>query len=189
MDIYITLSKRIDIKTIQSLCLSIRQSRQSALLNQLFSLAFDKDSRVSYNALWVLSHLNSDEINSLNDRRNQIIDQLLLTDHTGIKRLSLSLLNRLPLSADNMRSDFLDYCFAHICSTDPYAIRALCLKLVFSHCKIYPELTTELLSHLELMGYGDLPPALKATRKDILSRISKLLKKFNTTDQQITHIF
>lgn len=186
MDLYSTLSQRINIKTIQSLCLYVTLPDHSALKEQLFSLVFDKNERVSYNALWVLTHLNKEEIKWVNVKRDQIINQLLQTDHIGIRRLSLTLLNRLPLSVDSMRSDFLDYCFAHICSTEPYAIRALCLKLAYSHCKIYPELTTELLSHLQLMEFGELPPALKSTRKDILCRISKLSKKIGSTNQVFT---
>lgn len=140
----------------------------------LYSLINDSGDRVGYNALWILTHFSDTGIEWLLPRRDHLIDTLLATGHTGKRRLILALLERMPTDKDSLRTDYLDFCLSRINSTEPYGIRALCMKQAFAQCRFYPELTAELIAQLEMLGYGELSPGLLTARKNILRNISKL---------------
>lgn len=59
-----------------------------------------------------------------------------------------------------------------ISSGSPAGIRALCMKLSYLQCKLYPELLAELRSALEMLEEASpLSPALKVARRNILQKI------------------
>ncbi len=140
----------------------------------LYSLITDIDNRVGYNALWIMTHFSNEGIRWLIQQRDQLIDLLITTDHTGKRRLLLALLERMPTEKKNLRTDYLDFCLSRINSTEPYGIRALCMKQAFAQCRFYPELTGELIEQLEMLGYGELSPGLATARRNILRDISRL---------------
>lgn len=162
---------------VRELSLHIGSAAGDEAKETLFGLIAHPDPRVGYNALWVFSHLRPPADRWLWQKRDALADRLLATHHIGQRRLLLGLLERQPASPENLRADLLDYCLAGILSAEPYAIRALCLKLGYALCRFHPELTDELQAVAEMMDNGRLSPALNAARRHILSRIAKQRKK------------
>ncbi|MDE6339361.1 MAG: hypothetical protein K2K97_06200, partial [Muribaculaceae bacterium] len=133
---------------------------------------------VVYNALWVFTHFSDENIQWLRTKRNFLIDILLNkfdydagAKREGKVRMTLALLERLPISAEDVRTDYLDYCLARINSLEPYGIRALCMKQAYRQCCYYPELLNELRSEIELMDTVPLSPGLEAARRNLMSKL------------------
>lgn len=169
-----TLSGRISPREINLICAACRGSHGDAMKLRLYSLVSGPDDRTAYNALWVFTHFQPNDMRWLQSRRNELIDILLSTAHTGKRRLILSILDSLGTTRDDIRTDYLDFCLSGINSTEPYGIRALCLKQSFAQCRFYPELVRELVSVIELMEHSRLSPGLLTARKNILKKISRL---------------
>lgn len=165
-----TLTGKIKLKDIKSICSETEYDNH--LKKELYSCIYNHDDRVSYNALWVFTHFSAANRKWLLSKRDELTDLLLNTKHTGKKRLILTLLEKQPVNKNNIRPDFLDFCLSKINSTEPYAIRALCLKQAFKQCKFYPELMKELLSEMEMTEYGEMSPGLMSALRKIRKEIS-----------------
>lgn len=152
----------------------IQQSGQDNFLERVYALISDDDHRISYNALWILTLCNASDRAWLASKRDELIDRVMTCDHVGKIRLMLTLLERTPMTADDVRSDYLDFCLDKIDSTSPPAIRAFCLREAYRHCKFYPEMTGELMCMIEHIEQSELPPAIRSVirniRKDIYRR-------------------
>lgn len=174
MDFKEILKERIHPYDIRRICEVCRGAWGDLRKEELFLLAKDSDNRISYNALWVFTYFSPYERKWLESRRNDLIDWLLATAHTGKRRLILTLLERQKVGREDIRTDYLDFCLSGINSTEPYGIRALCIKQAFAQCRHYPELLQELKSEIEMMDYGELSPGLVSARKNISKKIAKL---------------
>lgn len=171
MELEERLSERLgagDIEELRRACSGADGDREK---EQLFSLITHADERIAYNALWVFTHFRTADMRWLQKYRNSLIDRLLATTHIGCRRLILTLLDRLSTSIDDVRTDYLDYCLAHINSTEPIAIRSLSIKQAYAQCRFYPELIMELRAELELMEHGEMTPGLRSIKKNTLKKI------------------
>ncbi len=131
---------------------------------------FDSDCRVARSALWGLTKATNEELSALQAILNELIDQVLQTDNSSVRRLTLNIIERLKMNEDDLRTDFLDFCFEHMVSIEEYpGIQTLCMKLAFRMCTFYPELMDELKRIIEAMEIDYYKPALKCLRKRILS--------------------
>ena len=107
--------------------------------------ALDSDYRVARSALWGLTKATNEELSALQVIQNELIDQAMQTENSSVRRLTLNIIERLTLEEDNLRTDFLDFCFEHMVSIEEYpGIQTLCMKLAFRMCTFYPELMDEL---------------------------------------------
>ena len=142
--------------------------------------AFSQDYRVARSALWGLTKANKEELSQLQVILNELIDQAMQTDNSSVRRLSLNIIERLELYEDELRTDFLDFCFEHMIDIEEFpGIQSVCMKLAFRMCKFfaersggaerYPELMDELKRTLEAMEIDYYKPAIKCLRKRILS--------------------
>jgi len=139
---------------------------------ELVKCVFMDDKRISYNALWIISHVRDFSV----DRhlRDDLIDCLLSETHPGKKRLLLTILERQKFTEENLRMDFLDFCLSRInCDSESCAVRVLCVKCAFRQCEFYPELLDELNANLTMIGYKELPPGLRNVLKVVLSKLNK----------------
>ncbi|MDE7126098.1 MAG: hypothetical protein K2O12_06435 [Muribaculaceae bacterium] len=168
------LGQRLGKRDITDLCSLCSGVCNNALKADLLSLVYHTDDRISYNALWVISHFSADDMEWLYPERNALIEFVLSAVHVGKKRLALTLLERQAISKEDVRTDYLDFCLSKINSNEPYSIRVLCLKQSFALCKFYPELMVELESEIDLMQYGEMSSGLLSARKSILQKIAKL---------------
>ena len=131
---------------------------------------FDVDYRVARSALWGLTKATNKELSELQVILNELIDQAMQTENSSVRRLSLNIIERLELNEEDLRTDFLDFCFEHMIDVEEYpGIQSVCMKLAFRMCKFYPELMDELKRTLEAMEIDYYKPAVKGVRNRILS--------------------
>lgn len=168
------LAGRIGRREIDQLCAWSCGKDGDELKAELFSFTQSADDRTAYNSLWVFTHFDDIDVRWLGSRRNQLIDGVLSARHVGRMRLSMALLDRLPAGTDALRTDFLDFCLSKINSSEPYAVRALALKLSCAMCEVCPSLKGELLAEIDLMSQGELSPGLLSSRRNVLKRLARL---------------
>jgi hypothetical protein len=131
---------------------------------------FDRDYRVARSALWGLTKASKEELSQLQVILNELIDQSMQTENSSVRRLSLNIVERLEMSEDDLRTNFLDFCFEHMIDVEEYpGIQSVCMKLAFRMCKFYPELMDELKRTLETMEVDYYKPAVKCVRNRILN--------------------
>ena len=146
-------------------------------LNDLWASVNSDDRRTSVNALWVMTHLSDEDKDWVRSLRDSMIDRLLAENDTGKKRMLFQLLRDMEYDANDVRTDFLDFCLSKINSEyEPYAIRCFSMYTAFKMCRHYPELLAELGSHLEMMSYQTLSPGLKSALRQTKANIQKLKK-------------
>ena len=131
--------------------------------------AFDSDYRVARNALWGLTKATDEELAELQVMLNELIDQAMQTENSSVRRLTLNIIERLKMDEDDLRTDFLDFCFEHMVSIEELpGIQTLCMKLAYRMCAFYPELMDELKRTLEAMEIDCYKPAVKGLHEKIL---------------------
>ena len=132
--------------------------------------AFSEDYRVARSSLWGLTKASKEELSQLQVTLNELINQAMQSGNSSVRRLSLNIVERLEMSEDDLRTDFLDFCFAHMIDVEEFSgIQSVCMKLAFRMCKFYPELMDELKRTLEAMEIDYYKPAVKGVRSKILS--------------------
>ena len=170
MNLRTRLSSRIHMTDIHEILIFVdSQNRQQ----ELFDLAFDEDEKISYQTLWVLTHVSKKDSAWLHAEQDKLIDTVLVSKHEGKRRLLLTLINDKPLS-EISRVDFLDYCLERMISPqEPVAIQSVCIKIAYQLCKNTPELLSEFRSILDMADSSPLSPALRASRKSVLKDMKK----------------
>ena len=132
--------------------------------------AFDTDYRVARTALWGLTKAKDEELSELKVIYNELIDQAMQTENSSVRRLTLNIIEKLKMDEDDLRTDFLDFCFEHMVSIEEFpGTQTLCMKLAFRMCTFYLELMDELKRTLEAMEIDYYKPAIKCLRKRIFS--------------------
>ena len=90
---------------------------------------FDKDYRVARSALWGLTKATDEELSELQVLLNELTDQAMQTDNSSVRRLTLNIIERLKMDEDDLRTEFLDFCFEHMVSIEEFpGIQTLCMK-------------------------------------------------------------
>ena len=131
---------------------------------------FDTDYRVARSALWGLTKANDKELSALQVMLNELIDHAMQTKNSSVRRLTLNIIERLKMDEEDLRTDFLDFCFEHMVSIEELpGIQTLCMKLAYRMCAFYPELMDELKRTLEAMETYYYKPAVNGIRIRILS--------------------
>lgn len=131
--------------------------------------AFSDDHRVARSALWGLTKASTDELQPLKVLMNDLIDQALQTPSPSVRRLTLSIVYRLPMEQDELRTDFLDFCLQHMLDVEEEpGIQTLCMKLAHRMCAFYPELTGEFRRTLEAMRVDFYKTSVKGLRNKLL---------------------
>lgn len=172
------LSGRLHTDDLHELAYLAQGTDDKPVKQSLYRLLFDEDRRVAENAAWVFNYFDLHSNCWLYDKHHELIDEVLRTDSDTKRRLLLGLLLRQSFHEADFRTDFLDFCLYRMVSVaEPTAVRAQCIKLAYVQCLLFPELFTELRTMLEIMEPDLLPPALRATRKNILNRIITKLKQ------------
>ncbi|WP_321478550.1 hypothetical protein [uncultured Bacteroides sp.] len=175
MNLKSELSKRISKEKIEEILSYIQEKEQSR--KELYHLIYDDDKIISFQALWACSHLSPPENQWLCNKQNDLIDQLLACQHSGKRRLLLSILYQQPFS-ESFRTDLLDFCLDGITSPKELpAAQSLCMKIAYKLCLPIPELLQELRSILEMMEPDLLAPAARSVRRNILKAMQKKKKR------------
>lgn len=140
----------------------------------VFDLIFDSDNKVAWRAAWACEKIIQKFPEFLdNEKKQQIVVLALTTNHEGLQRLSLSILNSLPVLLP-IPVDLLNSCFEWMNSDKkPIAVRAISLKLLVKFCKYEPELKPELIAYLESYETDDLSPGMISCKKNALKELNK----------------
>ena len=132
--------------------------------------AFDADYRVARSALWGLTKASTEELSLLQVLLDELIVQAMQTENSSVRRLTLSVIERLELKKDDLRADFLDFCMEHMVAGDEFpGVQTLCMKLAFRMCHFYPELKEEFMRIVDTMETAYYKPAVKGLRDRILN--------------------
>lgn len=131
---------------------------------------FSEDYRVARSALWGLTKADKKELSQLQVLLDELVELAMRTENSSVRRLSLNIVERLEITEDDLRTDFLDFCLEHMVSFDELpGIQSVSMKLAYRICKFYPELTEEFMRTLEAMRIDYYKPAVKGLRNKILS--------------------
>ena len=86
-----------------------------------------EDYQVARNALWGVTKASKAEHTQLQPLLHPLIDLAMQTDNASVRRLSLHHIERLKLEEDDLRTDFLDFCLAHMVNPDEFpSIQSRC---------------------------------------------------------------
>ncbi|MDE6392172.1 MAG: hypothetical protein K2L59_02735 [Muribaculaceae bacterium] len=166
------LSQKTNLQQIKSVVSWASGSQDNFKL--LWGFVQSDDRRTSVNALWTMTHLPKTDVKCIVSLRDEMIDMLLAETDTGKKRMLLQLLREQEYAADDIRTDFLDYCLSKINSEcEPYAVRCFSIYAAYKMCRHFPELIAELETYLDMMQYQTLSPGLKSAIRQTKSK-SKL---------------
>ena len=167
------LSHKLALSDILHISLLMQGKENDSRKEELYRLTFDKDERVAVNALWVFTHFDSINNEWLYTKHDDLIDRVLIEPTVTKRRLMLTLLLRQPFEENSLRSDFIDFCVSKITAcAQPYAIRALCIKLAYGQMKYYPELIAELKMSLDMLEQEALSPGLMSAKRQIMKKIN-----------------
>lgn len=146
------------------------------LKQTLWALTKSTDRRVAVNALWIITHLQKNEIEWLSSLQDEMIEWLLAETDASKKRMLLQLLREQQFNADNENVvKLLDYCLPKInAESEPYAVRCFSLYVAYKICRPYPELIAELSYRIELLKTQPLSPGLRSALRQISSRLLNL---------------
>lgn len=172
MNLPMDLGSRLSITDIRSLA-SLAMA-DAAVCDALFGALQSPDPRTAGNAAWAIFHLPKEGDDRIAARRDELVALAISTPDIPVRRLTLSLLVRLDWPEEEVRTDLLDFCLAHLLMpAEPAGVRSLCGKMAWNLCRHYPELTDELRRTLLYMEPDTLSPGPKHTRNALL----KLMKK------------
>lgn len=164
------LSERIGMNDIHEILRLTQQSNKRK--QELYNLMMGEDEKIGYHAAWIFTHFSPEANKWLYQKQDELIDEVMVCEHGGKRRVVLNLLYKQPL-ADPPRVDFLDFFLERMLSVKELpGVQSLCMKIAYELCRTIPELTQELKTTLEMME-GELCPAIRSVRKNILKAILK----------------
>lgn len=130
----------------------------------------DEDYQIARNMLWSLTKATNEELSQLQPMLNELTDLAMQHENSSVRRLSLNVIERLTMTEEDLRTDFLDFCLDHMTRIEEYpGIQSLCMKLAHRMCKFYPELMEELIRTVRDMDIDYYKPAVKSVRNRILA--------------------
>lgn len=149
--------------------LAKRAHEKEQLREELFSLMQTASGHKASDAAWALTHLPKDDNLHINKHRDELVMLAINTSEVPLRRLSMTLLERLEWGIEDVRTDLLDFCLQRMMRSDePYGVRSLCVKLGYMQCRHYPELLDELKQSLLMMEHTEMGTGLRHTRNKIL---------------------
>ena len=163
----------INRKIVDQVVLRV-QADESDFTEHLYPLLFDTDSKVSWHAAWVCTHLckvHPEWFLPYRDDFMKLIQQE--GGNEGVKRQILHILEQIPI-IEPLNVGFFDFCLEHMFDMkSPFAVQVICLKLAYKMCLLETELLPEykcILINTELDYFSS---AIKSSVRNILKKINK----------------
>lgn len=155
--------------------MALRAHKDEAFRESLFeAIANDTGKEASY-AAWTLTHLPKTDIEFVAAHREMLAGIATTTPDISLRRISLSLLERIDWSMPDIDDvpryyvDLLDFTMEHLMMADePYGVRSICMKLAYKLSHPYPELLDELKKCLLMIEPSDIGKGVRCTRNKIL---------------------
>lgn len=168
------LTSRLSLRDVKEICLLAQGESNNAIKDELYRLSLDADHRVAVNALWVFTHFTKEENTWLYAKHDELIDRTMSETDVTKRRLLMTLLLCQPFVEYDVRTCFIDFCLSKItASSQPYAIRALAIKLAYEQMRYWPELIDELLAVLDMLRQEPLSPGLTSAVRQVREKIRK----------------
>lgn len=140
----------------------------------LFRAMASADRRDAVGAAWALTHLPISDNRHIAVHRAALIRLAVETPDTSLRRLSMTLLERLDWQVDDIDTGLLDFCLLRLANpAEAVGVRALCIKVAYAQCRHFPELCSELRQCLLLLEPSELKPGLKHTRMKTLKLLAQ----------------
>ena len=167
MDNYPINDERIHQHDVRLLALEAEQSEEKRQL--IIQSIYNQNPIIARNSAWVMTHFSDKLITTFQPRINEFIDLIMTTDNISLKRLILNIVDRLTLSENNLRTDFIDFCLEHMMSLEePPGVQTLCMKLAHKQCLFFPELQDEFYNLLNMMEIGNYATCVKSLHKKMV---------------------
>ena len=143
----------------------------------LLQLTQDNEPKIAWRATWVCVKLCKKEPRWFIPYYKQLIEDLSVSTHDGIKRSLLSILYQLPVTGEFPVTLF-NYCINRMLSPEEsIAVQAHCMKLAYKLCLQERELLCELKVYLENVEPEYYSTGVQCTRRNILRKIDSQHKK------------
>lgn len=162
-----------DIKAIAQ-----RAHDSATYRERLFVTMLGDDRNEAVHAAWALTHLPKTDNNHIAAHRETLTALATTTPDTSLRRITLTLLERLDWTVDDIEDvpryyvDLLDFSMEHMMMPDePYGVRSLCMKLAYRLSLPYPELLEEVRQSLLLIEPTELGTGVRHTRNKILKSL------------------
>lgn len=129
---------------------------------------YDEEDFVARNALGGITKATKNELQQLKPMLNELIDRAMQTDNNSIRRTLLSIIERIDISINDLRTDWLNFCLDNMTDMrQSPAIQALCMKLAWRMCRFYPDLMGEMQRIIEDQETDYYTPAIKSVIRHI----------------------
>lgn len=159
------LPNRIGKNDIQKIVTRVHTLEEMEVVLQFLT---DEEKRVRTNAAWVATHFPQQQIDLLQPKLNQFIDLVLSSEEVSLRRLVLTIIEKLEIKSEDLRTDFLDFCLSHmLLPQEAPGVQTLCMKLAYRQCQFYPELLNEFKEYLSSIDNG-YAICIKSLRKKML---------------------
>lgn len=173
-EIHCILATRMGSVSVADMCHSLVLPDS---VGRLYPFLFCTDSLVARNAAWVMTHFDADALLVLLPHCDDMIDLVMRTDNSGLRRLLLNILYRLPMDGEALRTDFLDFCLSGMVSMDqPPGVQSLCMKLAHRMCSFYPALSDEFVRTVMGMEMCYYTPAVRSVRNKVLRGVVRCME-------------
>lgn len=165
--LYGRLNHRIHSDDIQAL---LHSHTADELQPVLVSLLQTDNKRVADNAAWIMTHFPDSVLRQYKDCIWSLKPLFLTTGDTTLRRLLLTLFERVCTPQDPLDISFLNQCLDGMSNPSiPVGTRALYMKLAWRQCRQQADLAAEMLAILRFMDREtDLAPAVACVRHRIL---------------------
>lgn len=162
-----------DIKAI-----ALRAHNNATVRESLFAAMQGDDRDEAVHAAWALTHLPKGDNDYIAAHREALVALATATADTSLRRITLTLLERLDWSVpdpDDVPEYYvalLNFSMEHLMMSDePYGVRSLCMKLAYKLSLAYPELLEELRQSLLMTEPSELGTGVRHTRNKILKSL------------------
>jgi len=141
--------------------------------DSIYLLIFDADLNVAWRAAWSCEKISEKHVDWFNDVHfEELVKLFVSTNHGGLQRGCLSILNNLPLP-NLIPVELINTCFDRMVSLkSPIAVQALSMKMLLRICKKEPDFVPELKAYLENIDAGSYSAGFNSTRKNVLKTLN-----------------
>ena len=118
------------------------------LFKKLFEFIFSDDRRLSWRSAWIIDSASEDYPELIMDRIPEIINGLITTMNSSLKRHFTRILSRVSIP-EHYLGVCVNRCFELLTPSEPPAVRVNALQVLFNISQQLPDLKGELISVIE----------------------------------------
>lgn len=151
----------------------------AAVRDALFDALWGENRDDAVHSAWALTHLPKTDNGFIAAHREELVGLATTTGDTSLRRIVLTLLERLEWSVPTGQEEppdyyveLLNFSMEHLMMpAEPYGVRSLCMKLAYTLSIPYPELLDELRQCLLMIEPTELGAGVRHTRNKLLAQL------------------